>query len=200
MFVLQIPRATELWNASLRRASVNNFGYGGANSHVILENYTPTERSFSSSSSLPSKVYVLSAKDEHAAKAMVSNLRDHLENVTDSAKYQNDLAYTLGERRSAFPWVAATSASSIPELIRLIDAGKMKPKRRGDVPRIGFVFTGQGAQWWAMGRELISAYPVFRETLHEADKYLREFGAPWSLIEELYQNEKTTRVNEGWIG
>ncbi|EMD93080.1 hypothetical protein COCC4DRAFT_139661 [Bipolaris maydis ATCC 48331] len=197
---LKIPRATEPWNASLRRASVNNFGYGGANSHVILENYTPAERSFGSSSSLPSKVYVLSAKDEHAAKAMVSNLRDHLENVTDSVEYQNDLAYTLGERRSAFPWVAATSASSISELIRLIDAGKMKPKRRGDVPRIGFVFTGQGAQWWAMGRELISAYPVFRETLHEADKYLREFGAPWSLIEELYQSEKTTRVNEASLG
>jgi acyl transferase domain-containing protein len=195
----QIPRSTEPWNSSLRRASVNNFGYGGANSHVILENYTPS-RSALTSTTLPSKVYVISAKDEHAAKAMVSNLRDHLIDIPDSLSYQNDLAYTLGERRSAFPWVAATSASSISELVRLIDAGKMKPKRRSDPPRLGFVFTGQGAQWWAMGRELISAYPVFRETLHEADGYLREFGATWSLIEELYQSEKTTRVNEAALG
>lgn len=143
---------------------------------------------------------MLSAKDEHAAKAMVSNLRDHLIDASDSLSYQNDLAYTLGERRSAFPWVAATSASSLSELVRLIDAGKMKPRRRNDTPRLGFVFTGQGAQWWAMGRELISAYPVFRETLVEAERYLREFGATWSLMEELHQSEKTTRVNEAALG
>jgi len=197
---LQIPRTTEPWNSSLRRASVNNFGYGGANSHVILENYTPTDRAFPITTPLPSKVYVLSAKDEHAAEAMVANLRDHLCNAQDSLSYQNDLAYTLGERRSAFPWVAATSASSIPELVRLIDAGKMKPRRRNDPPRLGFIFTGQGAQWCAMGRELIHTYPVFRETLYEADVYLREFGSTWSLIEELHQSQQTTRVNEAALG
>lgn len=131
---------------------------------------------------------------------MVANLRDHLCNINDSLSYQNDLAYTLGERRSAFPWVAATSASSTTELVRLIDAGKMKPKRRNDPPKLGFVFTGQGAQWWAMGRELIHAYPVFRETLYEADGYLREFGATWSLIEELHQSQQSTRVNEAALG
>ncbi|KAJ4314705.1 hypothetical protein N0V94_006338 [Neodidymelliopsis sp. IMI 364377] len=197
---LKIPRVTEPWNATCRRASVNNFGYGGANSHVILENHTQTRPTFNVNTSLPSRVYVLSAKDEHAAKAMVSNLRDHVLDISDTLSYQNDLAYTLGERRSAFPWVAATSASSLFELIRLIDAGKMKPRRKDDPPRIGFVFTGQGAQWWAMGRELISAYPVFRETLCEAERYLREFGATYSLMEELHQSEKTTRVNEAALG
>lgn len=196
----QIPRTTESWDSPLRRASVNNFGYGGANSHVILENHVPAFASANRITSLPSKVYVLSAKDEHAAKAMVANLRDHLTDITDSSSYQNNLAFTLGERRSRFPWVAATSASSLSELIRLIDNGKMKPRRKNDHLKLGFVFTGQGAQWWAMGRELISAYPVFRETLQLAEGYLREFGATYSLMEELYQGEKTTRVNEAALG
>jgi acyl transferase domain-containing protein/NADPH:quinone reductase-like Zn-dependent oxidoreductase len=196
---LKVPTTVEPWNSDLRRASVNNFGYGGANSHVILENYIPTAAP-NAISTLPSKVYVLSAKDEHAATAMVSNLRDHLCDIEDTAVFQHDLAYTLGQRRSAFPWVAATTASSISELLQRIDAGKMKPRRKNDTPRLGFVFTGQGAQWWAMGRELISSYPVFRDALVQAEGYLREFGATYSLMEELYQSEKTTRVNEAALG
>lgn len=167
---------------------------------MILENYVPKGSLPVIRPSLPSRVYVLSAKDEHAAKMMVSNLRDHLVGVNDSLTYQNNLSYTLGERRSAFPWVATASASSLADLIRLIDAGRMKPRRKTDPPRLGFVFTGQGAQWWAMGRELISSYPVFRDTLYEAERYLREFGATYSLMEELHQNENTTRVNEAVLG
>ncbi|RMZ66367.1 polyketide synthase [Pyrenophora seminiperda CCB06] len=197
---LKVPRSVEPWTTEVRRASVNNFGYGGANSHVILENYISPSAPAITNGGVASKVYVLSAKDEHAATAMVSNLRDHLVDIEDNAAYERDLAYTLGQRRSNFPWVTATTASSISELVRKIDAGKMKPKRRNDIPRIGFVFTGQGAQWWAMGRELIAAYPVFRESLVEAEGYLREFGATWNLMEELYQTEKTTRVNEAALG
>ncbi|KAE8852240.1 hypothetical protein HRS9122_02527 [Pyrenophora teres f. teres] len=197
---LKIPCSVEPWNSALRRASVNNFGYGGTNSHVVLENYISPSIPASTMTGVASKVYVLSAKDEHAAKAMVSNLRDYLVDISDNAAYEQDLAYTLGQRRSNFPWVAATAASSISDLVRQIDAGRMKPRRRNDVPRIGFVFTGQGAQWWAMGRELISAYPVFRESLVEAEGYLRELGATYNLMEELYQTEKTTRVNEAALG
>jgi acyl transferase domain-containing protein len=31
------------------------------------------------------------------------------------------------------------------------------------------VFTGQGAQWHAMGRELVKTYPVFALTIEVAD-------------------------------
>ena len=48
-------------------------------------------------------------------------------------------------------------------------------------PRIGFVFNGQGAQWHAMGRELIAAYPVFGSAILRADQMLKEYGATWSL-------------------
>ncbi|KAF2729917.1 ketoacyl-synt-domain-containing protein [Polyplosphaeria fusca] len=185
----------------LRRASVNNFGYGGANSHVILEHYTQSDRA-TIDATLPSKVFMLSAKDENAAKALVSNLRDHLGDVAcgDDQTYFNDLAYTLGERRSVFPWVASTAASSVSDLIRVIDSGRVKPRRTNGTPRLGFVFTGQGAQWAAMGRELISAYPVFRNTLLEAACYLGEFGADYDLLEELHRDDQTTRVHEAALG
>ena len=55
----------------------------------------------------------------------------------------------------------------------------MKPPRtRG----LAFVFTGQGAQWYAMGRELIAVYPAFGHSLETTDLCLRELGACWSLL------------------
>ncbi|CAL3970577.1 unnamed protein product, partial [Diplocarpon coronariae] len=49
-------------------------------------------------------------------------------------------------------------------------------------PRIGFIFTGQGAQWYAMGRELFDAYPIFAATMERIDRYLTKLGANFSLL------------------
>ena len=58
------------------------------------------------------------------------------------------------------------------------------------------VFTGQGAQWHAVGRELIMAYPPFKASLEEDEIYLKELGADWSLLEELHRDADTTKVND----
>ncbi|CAL3963027.1 unnamed protein product, partial [Diplocarpon coronariae] len=49
-------------------------------------------------------------------------------------------------------------------------------------PRIGFIFTGQGAQWSAMGRELYEQYPIFKSTMDACEDCLVEFGATFSLL------------------
>ena len=56
--------------------------------------------------------------------------------------------------------------------------------RRGDRPRTAFVFTGQGAHWWAMGRGLLSGDPVFRRKVEECNEIFRGLSG-WSLINEL---------------
>lgn len=131
-----------------------------------------------------SRVFVLSAKDEIAARSMASNLKTYLRGLEDSGQdtMLGNLAYTLGQRRSTFPWIVATPAESKNSLIDALENSAFKPTRSLDQPRLGFVFTGQGAQWYAMGRELIKAYPVFKNSLCEADRYLKDFGASWSLI------------------
>lgn len=136
-------------------------------------------------------VFVLSGKDEKTAKTTITRFKEYL----DSQKRQVDraftknLAYTLGQRRSRFPWVAATSARNPSELIEMLDSKQFKPGHSAKVPRLGFVFNGQGAQWHAMGRELISVYPVFRASVQEADKYIKEFGAQWSLTGEFLHDQ-----------
>ena len=50
--------------------------------------------------------------------------------------------------------------------------------RREEPPRIGFVMSGQGPQWWGMGRELMQHEPVFRR----GDRAMRRCVAPVGKI------------------
>lgn len=177
----------------MRRASVNNFGYGGANAHAIIEDpaYLVSRSLGVSTNGVMSdgksraRIFMLSAKDEVAARSMAVGLRQYLGSLgkdRDEERLLDQLAFTLGQRRSHFTWNAACPASSLDELIAALEPRQLKPRRGPRPPRLGFVFTGQGAQWHAMGRELIGYYPVFRHALQEADKCLRALGASWSLI------------------
>ena len=128
-------------------------------------------------------VFILSGKDEKAVRSASTNLGIYLSSKGRqlASTHMKNLAYTLGQRRSRFPWVAATSAQNISELIEILDSKQFKPSHSNKKPRLGFVFNGQGAQWHAMGRELISAYPVFQASVQEADQCIKDFGARWSL-------------------
>lgn len=131
-------------------------------------------------------VFILSGKDEKGVRSASTNLGVYLSSKgwQLAPTHMKNLAYTLGQRRSRFPWVAAASAKNVSELIETLNSKQFKPSHSNIKPRLGFVFNGQGAQWHAMGRELISAYPVFQASVQEADKCINEFGARWSLTGE----------------
>lgn len=130
------------------------------------------------------KLFVLSANDKGALEILMKNLGIYLEQRPEI--FQNDLmsnvAYTLGQRRSLMQWRVAIPASLSFDLIQALNSGKVPLMRETGPPRIGFVFTGQGAQWNAMGRELYEQYPVFASTLDACDGYLASLGASFSLI------------------
>lgn len=111
-------------------------------------------------------------------------MAEHLRGLTldDERAYMRHLAFTLGQRRSELSWKAAYLASSKKELIEELEKGQGTPQQATGQPRLGFVFTGQGAQWYAMGRELVEGYPVFKAALLEADQCLKDFGAEWSIL------------------
>lgn len=95
------------------------------------------------------------------------------------------------------------------ELIEALNSNSTVPSKAattGQGPysdlKIGFVFTGQGAQWHAMGRELYgqNGYDVYTAGLDKADRYLQRMGADWSLTEELtVRDAATSKVSEAHV-
>lgn len=198
---LKVPTSLMSWPSNTsKRISINNFGYGGTNAHVIMEAASPELNTKSGKSTIESAeparpngtdgirkrcIFFVSSKDSDvtvsASRRLAKYLRASMHK--DRAPDMVDLAHTLTDRRSRFQWSVAVHAGDINELVDRLEAPSLKPvKAMRTIPRLGFVFNGQGAQWHAMGRELIQAYPVFETSIVKADHLLRaEYGATWSL-------------------
>lgn len=108
----------------------------------------------------------------------------------EAASKLRSLAFTLSERRSLFSFRQAVSASTKNQLIESLQQGieTLSPMIRN--PQIAFVFTGQGAQWYAMGRELFTIYPQYRSSIENLDHELRKLGSSWSLISTSLLSDK----------
>ena len=109
----------------------------------------------------------------------------------------SELAYTLSERRSRLQWKTYAIASSPEELSMALNDHEsttlVAQSSRG--PRLGFVFTGQGAQWPRMGTELL-AYKTFNESVRAAETYLQEeCGCSWSPVDELQKGKSTSQLH-----
>lgn len=118
--------------------------------------------------------------DEGYFAGQIQSLSEYLRTKTNAAseEFLDDLAFTLNEHRSRFVWKAALTGSSTEELIAALTNG-LKPRSSVRKPTLTFVFTGQGAQWAGMGKELLHSYPVFRHSIIHIDKFLTKIGAPF---------------------
>ncbi|KAH6844804.1 hypothetical protein B0I37DRAFT_446777 [Chaetomium sp. MPI-CAGE-AT-0009] len=212
---LEVPTAAVPWpplaEGSPRRASVNSFGFGGANTHVILESHTPSEHpphtaSWTDASSiLP---FVLSASSEAALQKSLLSYQDYLAKQPDVNL--SDLSWTLRARRSALLVKVAISAANVGQLQNKIKEklGSLEStpgssigirSKTGERKILG-VFTGQGAQWATMGKQLIDAIPRARDLANKLDDALQSLPNPykpsWSILAELSKDSSSSRLQE----
>ncbi|TGO19734.1 hypothetical protein BPAE_0334g00010 [Botrytis paeoniae] len=190
----------------VRRASVNSFGYGGSNAHAILEqpavsarnNHASSYKAMGEEDNLEEEpvrphVLVLSANDATSLKAMMKSLSNHLINPRVKVSLP-DLSYTLSERRTRL-WHRAFVTTRTTE----IEEGDfIIAKQSAAPPKIGFIFTGQGAQWPQMGKELLEYFPWTRLILEELDNVLQAQPEPpkWSLVKELNESRTAEHLRQ----
>lgn len=130
------------------------------------------------------RVFSISAFDETAGKAKMSAVAKYLEDRISIAdeSFLNNLAYTLNERQTRHVFNAAVYGRSVTNLIEKLRNGPGLFGKATKKPRLGFVFTGQGAQWCGMGKELIDAYAPFKQSLERSTTCLINAGAPFNVI------------------
>ncbi|ROW10959.1 hypothetical protein VMCG_00852 [Cytospora schulzeri] len=138
------------------------------------------------------RLLIWSAPDQQGAQRLGEAYRDYLNKPQLDFELDN-LAYALMAKRSLFSWrgfavVKPRSQASSTFL-------STEPvKAMSNSPRVAFVFTGQGAQYLGMGRELIS-FPAFRGSLEHCDGSLKSQGCKWSLLEVICDRSSGLDIN-----
>jgi acyl transferase domain-containing protein/NADPH:quinone reductase-like Zn-dependent oxidoreductase/SAM-dependent methyltransferase/acyl carrier protein len=191
-----------------RIVGVNSFGFGGANAHVLLAEW-PSHPQPEHLESRTKRAWplVLSARSEEALRSTALRLSTWLEersNANGNSPVLPDLVYSLGARRNHHPFRLTLVAESMVEAIHELNrfaTGQNDTKartafapRRGAAPRVAFVMSGQGPQWWGMGRELMQHQPVFRQTIERCDAAMQPW-AKFSLMEELGRTEECSQMH-----
>jgi acyl transferase domain-containing protein/thioesterase domain-containing protein/acyl carrier protein len=194
-------------------AGINSFGFGGANAHVILQaaplspQKPDTRKLIKGSRGRQPFILPISAHTREALLAAAANYRTLLlQPATDPWS----LCSAAATRRSHLAHRLCLVAATRRQLLARLDAaigGEITPAHvNGNTASNGhaafakpvFVFSGQGPQWWAMGRELLAQSEPFRAKIEECDALFREFGK-WSLIEELSRDQSSSKMEQAAI-
>jgi acyl transferase domain-containing protein/NADPH:quinone reductase-like Zn-dependent oxidoreductase/acyl carrier protein len=188
-----------------RIAGVNAFGFGGTNAHVVLAG-APSPPPVDTQSIPKCRAYLLplsgrSPEARHAVAAAYCSFLDG--EIAGEIADVEDIVYTAGVCRTHHEHRLAVVGDTRQMLVEGLRVFLRGDHRMGvvsghattaEAPRLAFVFSGMGPQWWAMGRELADSEPVFRASLVDCDARFREL-AGWSLLEQMSVDHDRSRMN-----
>ncbi|XP_070560748.1 uncharacterized protein [Ptychodera flava] len=207
-------------------AGCSSFGFGGANAHIVLEEFISSaavseniemevKRGFAEISAQINQqsnidpfptLLVMSAATKEGLERRVSDWITYLENDIgeDFQEFANS-AYTSALKTQHHSHRCAVICRRKEEAISELK-GKLEGMpsenfiesmaRDSNQLHLVFVFSGMGTQWWGMARQLMNTVLSFRETMKKIDKILRKFGAKWSLVKLLTDETDKDRINK----
>ncbi|TDZ61131.1 Highly reducing polyketide synthase gloL [Colletotrichum trifolii] len=193
---LTVPTKALPWpRDKLERVSVNSFGIGGSNAHILLESakcFGVPSSKFQEPSIIcppPFQLLAVSAAHSESLRSGLDGTEEYL--VRTEAKLE-DVACTL-LRKEALPCRAfcVTDGSGPLQFSQITNADQAASS-------LVWVFTGQGAQWARMGKELLESNPMFQQRISHLDNVLAklENPPPWTLRELLMAPKETSRLAE----
>ncbi|KAI0108803.1 ketoacyl-synt-domain-containing protein [Hypoxylon sp. NC0597] len=204
---VKVHRDTAPWPSDflVRRASVSSFGYGGTNGHVIVESIesmyplyqhgkAKKEAPYDHSYGRP-LLLTHSAHDKTTLSRNVAALAKVANNY-----YLADLVHTLNLHRTRFK-TRAFAVAREESISRAFEMDSLTTGAVSQKKEVGFLFTGQGAQWVGMGKEAYLNFPGFADTIRRLDLVLSRLDpAPeFSIAELLLDDKVATVINEAHV-
>lgn len=211
----------------LRRVSVNCFGFGGTNAHVIMDeaprymsarglkgnhnSFDPLaitkSRKVGVEQSLRSFDPQIFCYSSHEKAGISRIMNSHvpylnLQSKVEQGEFLRHYAYTLNSRRSTLEWKCAIVAKSRDDLIEKlqnVDEAHFRRASKGKQSKICFIFCGQGAQYAKMGNDLLP-FEAFRDSLEAASHHIQAvLGASFDVLEEILKHPSESRISEPQI-
>lgn len=179
-----VPTEPTAWPeaAGSRLAGVSSFGVSGTNAHAIVEEPpaagAPSLRP-AAAQDRAAHLLVVSARTPESLALQAERYAAHLD--ARPGLSLGDFCHSAAVARTQFEQRLAVVAASREEAIEKLraaargdlsagcGAGSAPPGRR---PKVAFLFTGQGAQYVGMGRELYELEPVFRDAIDRCAEIL----------------------------
>jgi acyl transferase domain-containing protein/phosphopantetheinyl transferase len=162
-----------------RRAGVDAFGFGGINTHAILEEYNGPDAQQPALQNWNCELAVFAAEERQALLDKLQVVADYIEQRGDAALTLRDIAYSLATEASTGQQRLAIVASDLDDLLKKIrkaakalqDEARHRYQTRSgsfftDSPlpgKLAFVFPGEGAQYPEMLADLCMCFPVVRQ-------------------------------------
>ncbi|KAL4804624.1 hypothetical protein BDV18DRAFT_165984 [Aspergillus unguis] len=203
-----VTKNTAWPEGKIKRASVNSSGYGGANGHVVIDGVDEYFRSIGMANpnsvngttvdlyALPQKRFLLPATghDEYSMRKGLENLVGVVES---QAHGFHELLYTMIARRTCFQHRGVIPVE-IDSQNSLVLKEPVTGRTNNNVPVVAFAFTGQGAQWAEMGRQLLDCYPTVQQTFKRLNLALSQLKQrpDWSLEEILLEPAATSKISD----
>jgi acyl transferase domain-containing protein/acyl-CoA synthetase (AMP-forming)/AMP-acid ligase II/acyl carrier protein len=202
--LLRVQNKLEPWPESRQMvAGISAFGFGGTNAHVVLSESPKAASSMGQSSCKKFEILPISAKSPAALRSMAERYRELLAQMrsTSGADF-GQLCAAASRRRAHHDHRLAIVGSSIETAIDRLSSflreeprsglswGKQVGSRR---PKLVFVCSGYGGQWWGMGNKLLKENSVFKDSMVLCAELLREHSGCW-LLDEFGKSKGDSRL------
>ncbi|KAF2204082.1 ketoacyl-synt-domain-containing protein [Delitschia confertaspora ATCC 74209] len=193
---VNIPLKPTAWarkGTDPRRVFVNNFSAAGGNSALLIED-APIKLD---TNEVDPRIHHLIAVSAKVGVSLQENLKSLLGYLKQNQNVSlGKLSYTTTARRVHHQHRVMLSGSNVDEICSQIETalrdqnGMTRPK---SAAKVVFTFTGQGAQYPGMGKELFQNFSLFHTEMRRLDQISQSLGFP-SMLPVIQSEEQDIGV------